>query len=359
MLTSDKKWLLYGIGMVAFCMCAVIYINSKSSHLNEKDDSNHQIEIEDDNGDNSSNNSISNILDNSNETAAQNNDSNHAQKEHDDTATDDQTFVQEINLADADMQDQKKVGDLIYFRSMIEENYNDVVQYPALFRYQEGDATAERVNYAACYSFDAVGDFVYYLDSTIAFQDHGILYALSPDGSKEILDDELYDFQIVEERYIYYTYRHDTIGVGLEGHALQRMNLDGSEKMIAAYEVSCCEASGTNTSQSHFNYKVEDGWVDCGDFKMELGAPADGTEKIVYKEIGDNDYIYYVTNRLMKARKDGSEPMELDDVCDYWYQIYRVEGDWIYYYKGGMPYKIRTDGTGKIPDGKSPDGKIM
>lgn len=339
--------------MIALCLCAVIYINSKSSHMNEKDDSNHQIEIGTDNGDNSSNNNADTIPDHSNETAAQNNDSNSAQKEHDDTAADDQPFVQEIDLAGADMQDQKKVGDFIYFRTMIEEDddYNKTTySYPVLFRYQEGDAVAERVNYAACYSYDVVGDIVYYLDSTIEFQDHGILYALSPDGSKEILDDDLYDFQIVDERYIYYVYRHDTYGVGIAGHALQRMNLDGSDKMIAAYEVSCCEASGTGTTEGHFHFKVEDGWVDYGDFKMELGAPADGTEKIVFKEIGDNDYIYYVTNRLMKARKDGSEPMELDGVDDYWYEVHKVEGDWIYYNKGGKPYKIRTDGTGKVPD---------
>lgn len=76
---TDKKWLLYGMVMAALCLCAVIYINSKSSHLNEKDDSNHQIEIETDDGDNSSNNSIGNIPDHSNETAAQNNASNPAQ----------------------------------------------------------------------------------------------------------------------------------------------------------------------------------------------------------------------------------------------------------------------------------------
>lgn len=64
---------------------------------------------------------------------------------------------------------QKKVGDFIYFRTMIEEDddYNKLTYtYPVLFRYQEGDAVAERVNYAACYSYDVVGDFVYYLDST-------------------------------------------------------------------------------------------------------------------------------------------------------------------------------------------------
>ena len=121
------------------------------------------------------------------------------------------------------------------------------------------------------------------------------------------------------------------------------MNLDGSDIMIAAYEVS--EASGMGGG--HFHFEVVDGWVDCGEFKMELGAPADGYEKIVCKDIGDNDWIYYVTNRLMKARRDGSEQTELDGVDDYWYVINKVEGDWIYYTKRGMEYRIRTDGTGK------------
>ncbi len=80
---------------------------------------------------------------------------------------------------------------------------------------------------------------------------------------------------------------------------------------------------------------------------MELGEPADGYEKIVCKDIGDNDWIYYVTNRLMKARRDGSEQIELDGVDDYDYHIEKVEGDWIYYIKGGVKYRIRTDGTGK------------
>lgn len=73
----------------------------------------------------------------------------------------------------------------------------------------------------------------------------------------------MFDFQIVDEKYIYYIYRHDTVGVGLEGHALHRMNLDGSDIMLAAYEVS--EASGM--SRGHFHYKVVDGWIDCGEFK--------------------------------------------------------------------------------------------
>lgn len=243
-----------------------------------------------------------------------------------------------------DMIDEQKADNWVYFRYMLTETYNDyTVTYPALFRYQEDVCTVERVNDRACYSFEIVGDRVYYLDSSISYQDHGELYVSKVDGEdKRILEDELFNFQIIDEQYIYYTYRYDTVGVGLEGHALYRMNLDGSERMIAAYEVS-----GTDMSTSHFDYKVEDGWVDCGTFKMELGEPADGYEKIVFKDIGDNDWIYYVTNRLIKARKDGSESMELDGVDDYYYEIEKIEDDWIYYIKGGEKYKIRTDGSGK------------
>jgi hypothetical protein len=243
-----------------------------------------------------------------------------------------------------DIMDEQNVGDWVYFRYMVEEKSDfDTLKYPALFRYKKDEKIARCVNEGACYSFEVVGDCVYYLDSTKSFQDHGELYVSRPDGKNErLLDDELYDFQIVDEQYIYYTYRHDTYGVGLDGHALHRMRLDGSEIMIVAYEVS-----GTDFGISHFDFKVVDGWVDCGTFKMELGEPADGFEKIVFNDLKDNDWVYYVTNRLIKARRDGSEIVELDGVDDYWYEIERVEDDWIYYIKGGEKYKIRTDGSEK------------
>ncbi|MCM1253311.1 MAG: DUF5050 domain-containing protein [Clostridium sp.] len=246
---------------------------------------------------------------------------------------------EKIYLSEEDIIDEKKAGEWVYFRYMQESSDDD---YPVLCRYKENERMAERVTEGSCYTYEVAGGHVYYLNSIIAFQDHGELYISEPDGKNtRMLEEELHDFQIVDEKYIYYTYRHDTYGVGLEGHALHRMNLDGSNSMIAAYEVSGADDIGA----SHFKYKVVDGWVDCGTFKMELGEPADGYEKIVCKEIGDNDWIYYVTNRLMKARRDGSEQMELDGVCDYYYEVVKVVDDWIYYYKGGMPYRIRTDGS--------------
>ena len=73
----------------------------------------------------------------------------------------------------------------------------------------------------------------------------------------KILDTELYDFQIVDDKYIYYVYCFDTTGVGIEGHALHRMNLDGSNEIIAAYEVS-----SDILKCSHFDYKIKkDGFI--------------------------------------------------------------------------------------------------
>lgn len=36
---------------------------------------------------------------------------------------------------------------------------------------------------------------------------------------------------------------------------------------------------------------------------MELGNPASRLEKIVMNDIGDNGWIYYITNQLIKAKK--------------------------------------------------------
>lgn len=251
---------------------------------------------------------------------------------------------EKIYPADSEIEDERQVGDWVYFRYQVKETINNYeLIYPVLFRYRDDELVAEQVNDMACYHFDVVGDYVYYMDSTTGGMDHGVLYVMRPDGQeKRKLVDELHDFQIVEDQYIYFTYRHDTVGVGLEGHALHRMNLDGSNIMIAAYEVS-----GADFGISHFNYKVVDGWIDCGTFKIELGESADGFEKVVFNDIGDNDWVYYVTNRLMKARRDGSEAVELDGVDDFWYDIEKVEDDWIYYIKGVEKYKIRTDGSGK------------
>lgn len=344
---KNKEWLFSGIGITGLTTFVSIvglfigYIHSSFDDANKRLAEKNEIDVQEDvKGDLYQNSTIDNYgeeidsTDDYSENASKN-----QQKE----------LVIEINgekvyPISVDIKDKQTVGNWVYFRYMIDETYNDeTIMYPALFRYQENTYIAEQVNERACYSFKVVEDCVYYLDSTIYAQDHGVLYISRPDGKNErILDDELYDFQIVDNQYIYYTYRHDTVGVGLEGHALHRMNLDGSEIMIVAYEVS-----GVDMRTSHFDYKVKDGWIDCGTYKIEIGEPANGYERVIFKDIGDNEWIYYTTNRLIKARKDGSERIELDGIDNFYYEIEKIEGDWIYYIKGNTKFKIKKDGSGK------------
>lgn len=134
------------------------------------------------------------------------------------------------------------IGRILYTILRIQLEVNTLIsQYtnPALYRYKNGTNIARKVNEQACYTYTVSKNCVYYLDSTLSVQSHGYLYVARPDGkSQRLLDIELYDFQIVDDKYIYYVYCFDTTGVGIEGHALHRMNLDGSNEIIAAYEVS-------------------------------------------------------------------------------------------------------------------------
>ena len=249
---------------------------------------------------------------------------------------------------EVDMKMKKKVGNWTYFiyntEDTIGSKYADKpIYYPALYRYKNGTNIARKVNEQACYTYTVSKNCVYYLDSTLSVQSHGYLYVARPDGkSQRLLDIELYDFQIVDDKYIYYVYCFDTTGVGIEGHALHRMNLDGSNEIIAAYEVS-----SDILKCSHFDYKIKKGWVYYKNFKMELGNPASGLEKIVMNDIGDNDWIYYITNQLIKAKKDGSQRVVLDGEDTFDYEIEKVEDKYIYYRKNGITYKIGVDGNNK------------
>lgn len=56
---------------------------------------------------------------------------------------------------------------------------------------------------------------------------HGKLFIARPDGiNKRVIEEEIYNFSI-ENNYIYFVYCFDTVGVGLDGHALHRMELNG------------------------------------------------------------------------------------------------------------------------------------
>lgn len=135
--------------------------------------------------------------------------------------------------------------------------------------------------------------------------------------------------------------RARAIAIRCCSHALYRVNLDGTNKMIAAYEVS-----GIGLEGSHFDFTVKDEWAYGKNYRIRLGNPANGFEKIELLEECDNDdWIYYVTNRLIKARKDGTEQIELDGVDSYDYQINNIDKEWVYYTKGGERYKIKKDAT--------------
>lgn len=245
-----------------------------------------------------------------------------------------------------DMKNINVVGEWTFFiHDITVDSSSERFTYPALFKYKNNES-AIRVSPRACYNYQVAQNSVFYMDSITMIQDHGILYVSRPDGKNErLLDEDLYSFQLINDEYIYYLFRHDTLGVGLEGHALYRMNLDGTNKMIAAYEVS-----GAGFGCSHFDYHVKDDWVYGDTFRIQLGNPANGFEKVellIDIENIEDDWIYYVTNRLIKARKDGSEQIELDGIDSYHYEINSIDEYWIYYTKGGVDYKIKKDGTNK------------
>lgn len=136
---------------------------------------------------------------------------------------------------------------------------------------------------------------------------------------KSVLEKEVGDFSIDKE-YIYFTYYFDTVGVGLSGHALYRMDLNGDNIVAVSYELS-----GPDLMGSHNGVHIEDGWAMYDNYKIELGNPADGLEKVVLLEDTDAEWIYYTTNRLIKAKPDGSEQVVLDDIDDFWYSINKIE----------------------------------
>lgn len=157
---------------------------------------------------------------------------------------------------------------------------------------------------------------------------------------KNILEKEVGDFS-VDKEYIYFIHSFDTTGVGLNGHALYRMDLNGENIVAVAYGLT-----GPDLVGSH-SVHIEDGWVIYDNYKIEMGNPADGLEKVVLLEDTDAEWIYYTSNRLIKAKPDGSEYVVLDDVGDFWYQINKVENGWIYYEKDNDLYKIDTNGNHK------------
>ncbi len=218
---------------------------------------------------------------------------------------------------------------------------DDIITYPVLYKWKKGEL-AERLSEYACPHFEIVKSSIVYLNSTLTDLSHGQIFVARPDGlNKRIQEKEVYDFTIDGE-YIYFSYCFDTIGVGLDGHALYRMDLNGNNKVKVAYELSSPILRG-----NHFDVVVEDGWAVYDNYMIELGYPANGLEKVVLLDNINDEWIYYTSNRLIKATPDGLEQEILDDDNDFWYEIDNIDDNWIYYRKGNDLYKIDTDGNNK------------
>lgn len=241
-----------------------------------------------------------------------------------------------------DILNESQIGEYTFFRYNVTEEYKDVkYTYPVLYKWKKGEL-AERISERACPHFEIAHNTVIYLDTTIGDLSHGQLYVARPDGKSErVLEQELYQFSVVND-YIYFIYCYDTVGAGLEGHALHRMDINGDNIITVAYEVC-----GPGLRGSKYNFKIEDGWAVYSNYKIKIGGQADGLEKVVLLDNTKEDWIYYTSNKLIKARPDGTEQVVLDDGHSTYFWIDRIEDGWIYYYNGDAMYKIDINGNNK------------
>jgi hypothetical protein len=245
------------------------------------------------------------------------------------------------------MKNVTTVGEWTYFiYDVFDESIN--YEYPVLYRTKDGQEATLVNEWGACWEYHVVKESVYYLCGTVSHRDHCKLYVTRPDGKTEVmLDDELYRIQIVDEKYIYYVYRHDTMGVGQEGLSLHRMDITGDNRIIVAYPV---RGMGFKYN-GYYDFEIIDGWAYAGNFRIFINGKANGLEKMQiltddYETYTDG-YIYYATNRLVKAKPDGSEIIGLDEPATYWCEFNGIENDYITYSADHVSYRIKTDGTDK------------
>jgi hypothetical protein len=256
----------------------------------------------------------------------------------------------------------QKVGDWIYFLYPIREKLDgEELEYTALYRYREDESDMSLISNGKCDDYQIAENSVYYIRHNM-FNYDGALYVSRTDGrAQEMLEEYLDIFQIAEN-HIYYTFSNDTVGVGNEGHALHRMDLDGRNRIIVAYRVSGVglDAYPKEFSYGH-NFYTDGKYVYGGNYKMKLGEPASGREEIVVTTLSADGYsgewIYYTTTMLIKAKRDGSEQIILDEgqdadddgISDSMFYISEFDSKsvWIYYRDQslGGNYRIRVDGT--------------
>lgn len=246
------------------------------------------------------------------------------------------------------MSDKQLVNGWIYFL------YPNL-EYPTedaheLYRWREDETDLTRISSMRCDFYTVLDGNVYFADYTMMGAEHGVLYVIKPDQKPKELADELCFYQIVDS-YIYYAHSFDTLGVGIEGHALHRIGLDGENHMIAAYEV------GIPGNRTWHIGDIRDGYIYYDRVRVKLGEPADGMEEvqIITPIETDNDdgWLYYTTNRLFRAKPDGTQRTVLDGNESTWLGIGSVDGEWIYYLDNIRikHYKIRKDGSEKTEIG--------
>lgn len=265
----------------------------------------------------------------------------------------------------------QQVNDWVYFLYPIKEDLGTVkIIYTALYRCREDESALSLVSEGKCDDYQIASDSVYYICRNLAGY-AGELCVSRTDGlAREVLADDIDKFQIVDD-YIFFTYSTQS-GPVIDNHALHRMDLDGTHTMIVAYEA---QGSGIGKRGVHpdsnlrHDFSTDGKYVYGENYKMELGFPADGTEKLIVTSPAldgyDVEWIYYVTNMLIKAKRDGSNQMILDrglhinddgiisgdGLSNVFLVLEPVDknSDWLYYdfYIDGESYRIRKDGTGK------------
>jgi len=240
------------------------------------------------------------------------------------------------------------VGDWIYFlypiTEIYDENTGDTWTYTALYRFIDNDADVMLVSEGKCDDYQIAADSVYYVCHNMANYGGELCVSRTDGLAQEILEDWIDKFLIVNE-YIYYTYSYDTIGVGTEGYALHRMDLNGGNKIVVAYEVHGIGLKYFDSGNGYRNDFDTDGEYVYGDnYKMKLGAPANGTETLIITgdltDGYDDEWIYYTTTMLMKCKYDGSQQYILDagidtdgdEISDSFFYIEKIDSEWIYYY---------------------------
>lgn len=230
-------------------------------------------------------------------------------------------------------------------------NETKMVEFPALFLLQkEKEAIQISKNY--CIKLDFLEDKLIFLESVDDSSEYGKLRAVDKNGVIcDLCIDDVIDFTC-RDGNIYLKYRQQSIAGDQKLFGLYRANPDGSEPTLVAYPIH-----GKNFRLDFNNLDqltIKDGYISNEKGKLKLGDPASGLEEVILNKEYKFDWIYYATNRLIKAKPNGSERIVLDELADYkkdgfdpYIDIDLIDDEWIYYTVSGIKYKIGKNGEEK------------